>query len=41
MYIKNTDFLEKLFFLVILALGESFMMNDWDTPDLTSFLTFY
>ena len=41
MYIKNTDFFRKIVFSGNIGMGESFMMNDWDTPDLTSLLTLF
>ena len=41
MYIKNNDFFRKIVFSGNIGMGESFMMNDWDTPDLTSLLTLF
>lgn len=38
-YIKNNRFLSRVFAKGDIGLGESFIDNDWDTPDLYAFLT--
>ncbi|MFT6084750.1 MAG: cyclopropane-fatty-acyl-phospholipid synthase, partial [Alphaproteobacteria bacterium] len=39
LYIKNTQFLKRVFSRGDIGLGESFIDGDWDTPDLYQFLS--
>ncbi|MEC8753747.1 MAG: cyclopropane-fatty-acyl-phospholipid synthase family protein [Verrucomicrobiota bacterium] len=38
-YVKNNDFFKEIVFKGNIGLGESYMKNDWETPNLTSLLT--
>ena len=38
-YVKNNDFFKEIVFTGNIGLGESYMKNDWETPNLTSLLT--
>ena len=37
-YVKNNDFFKEIVFKGNIGLGESYMKNDWETPNLTSLL---
>ena len=37
-YVKNNDFFKEIVFMGNIGLGESYMKNDWETPNLTSLL---
>jgi len=38
-YVKNNDFFKEIVFTGNIGLGESYMKNGWETPNLTSLLT--
>ena len=40
-YVKNYNFFKEIIFAGNIGLGESFMKNDWETPNLTSLLILF